>query len=461
MPKQATKVNLVIEDINTKIANRTYVTGYRLPSIRAQAKIMQVATSTVVEAYGRLMASGVIISKRGAGFYVNTPMAPLALNQMAPKLDRIVEPLWISRQSLETRNNTLMPGCGWLPESWLYEEGIRRALRNLSRSGGKNLVAYATPSGNLELRHLLTRRLASHGIEATVEQIVMTESGTHAIDLICRFFLEPGDTVLVDDPCYFNFQALLKAHQVNILSIPYTPDGPNLEKFKMALQTASPRLYITNSGIQNPTGARLSISKAHQLLKLIDNSNIVVVEDDILIDFEITPAPRLAAFDNLNRVIQIGSFSKSISAALRCGYIVARKNWIEDLIDLKIATTFGGGNLASEAILRILSDSGYQRHMASLRIRLAKQCQITIQKLEKLGITPWLVPEAGMFIWCQLPKGINATQLAQDCLVEDIILAPGNAFSSASSAKNFLRFNVAQCEDKRIFEVLKWMLNNQ
>ncbi len=90
---------------------------------------------------------------------------------------------------------------------------------------------------------------------------MLTESGTQAIDLICRFLLEAGDTVIVDDPCYFNFHALLKAHRINIVSVPYTPHGPDLEIFQSVLAEHSPRLYITNSGIHNPTGAVLSPSR--------------------------------------------------------------------------------------------------------------------------------------------------------------------------------------------------------
>jgi len=119
---------------------------------------------------------------------------------------------------------------------------------------------------------------------------------------------------------------------------------------------------------------------------------------------------------------------------------------VGDLIDLKIATTFGGGHLASEVIVKILSESGYQRYLESLRIRLAKKMQITIQKLSVLGITPYLVPEAGMFLWCQLPMDVDAARLAKDCLSEGIILTPGNVFSQSLNAHSMLRFNVAQCD---------------
>lgn len=454
-----TRINAVMDEIQSKIASRTYLPGNRLPSVRAQAQMMKVSVSTVVEAYERLMAEGIITSRKGAGFYVNGPVAPFALTQIGPKLDREVDPLWISRQSLETDNTVLKPGCGWLPSSWLYETGMRRALRNLAKANTLELAEYATPLGHPALRQLLSRKLMNTGIEVSPEQIMTTESGTDAIDLICRFLLESGDTVLVDDPCYFNFHALLKAHRVRVISIPYMQNGPNLDLFESALKEYSPRLYITNSAIHNPTGAVLSPVTAHKLLKLIDNTDLIVIEDDIFADFESTPAPRLASFDGLSRVIQIGSFSKTVSASLRCGYIIARKDWIEDLVDLKIATSFGGGRLAEEVILMTLTDSGYRKHMEKVRLRLADEMLKTVSKLKAIGIEPWLIPQAGMFLWCSLPEGIEATIIARACLKKGVILAPGNAFSQSLSASGFLRFNVAQCTDDRIFEILKKALS--
>ena len=191
------------------------------------------------------------------------------------------------------------------------------------------LVDYAGPLGLPALRQLLQRRSATLGIDAPMEQILLTESGTHAVDLLCRFLLKPGDCVLVDDPSYFNYHALLKAHQVQAIGVPYTHSGPDLEAFAQALQAHSPRLYITNSGLHNPTGAVLSANTAHRLLGLAERSELIIVEDDIFADFELQPAPRLAALDGLSRVIHVGSFSKTLSAASRCGYIAACHDWIE------------------------------------------------------------------------------------------------------------------------------------
>lgn len=150
-----------------------------------------------------------------------------------------------------------------------------------------------------------------------------------------------------------------------------------------------------------------------------------------------------------------------MSAALRCGYIAARGDWIESLVDLKIATTFGGGRLAADAVLMALTDSGYRKHLEALRLRLAQARVKTAARLEALGITPWLEPQAGMFLWCRLPRGLDAADLARACLRDGVVLAPGNAFSQSQSAGDFLRFNVAQCSDERVFDVLARALSSR
>ncbi|MGV7245343.1 aminotransferase class I/II-fold pyridoxal phosphate-dependent enzyme, partial [Caballeronia sp. M23-90] len=299
------------------------------------------------------------------------------------------------------------------------------------------------------------RDFAANSLVLIVPKDSAFESGTQAIDLLCRFLLEPGDTVLVDDPCYFNFLALLRAHRAKIVSVPYTSSGPDMALFAQALAEHRPRLYITNSALHNPTGATLAPVVAHRLLKLADQADLTIIEDDIFGDFEHEPSPRLAAFDGLDRVVHIGSFSKSLSAAVRCGFIAARHDWIEGLIDLKIATSFGSGRLSSELVLSVLKDGTYRKHMEALRERLSRSMGPVSAKLSALGIKPWIEPRGGMFLWCALPEGIDAADVARRALVENVVLAPGNAFSVAQSAGRFLRFNVAQCGDPRVFKVLE------
>ncbi len=389
--RQTTRIEGVMASIRSRITARSLLPGARLPSVRVQAKAMKVSVSTVVEAYERLVAEGLIHAQPGSGFYVSGPLAPLALAEIGPKLDREVDPLWISRQALEAKAAVLKPGCGWLPATWMYEAGLRRALRALARADAVALADYAPPLGLPALRQALSRRMAGHGIEASPSQILLTESGTHALDLICRFLLEPGDTVLLDDPCYFNFHALLKAHRVKIAGVPYTTGGPDIERFEAALKTHAPRLYITNSAIQNPTGAELSAVTAHKLLKLADRTNLVIVEDDIFADFELSPAPRLAPSTGWHAFFISAVFPRPYPLLCVVATSLGALIGLKASTVLKIATNFGGGRLTSISCWRHSQTaaiaSTWNRYGA-----MARSDGKTLTRLAPLGIIrPWLV----------------------------------------------------------------------
>jgi DNA-binding transcriptional MocR family regulator len=451
-----TLVSHLMADVRHRIARRDLSSGARLPSIRQMAEKHGVSKSTVVEAYDRLAAEGVIRARAGAGFYVQGHNAPLTLSTVRPDPDRQIDPLWIMRQSLETPGGgtLLRPGTGWLPENWLPVEALRKGLRQAARMDAGSLTDYATPLGFAPLRHHLAQRLAARGISTLPDDILLTDSGSHALDLVCRFLLEPGDRVLIDDPCYFNFRALVQAHRAEAVPVPWTPQGPDLAAFATAAASHRPRLYLTNASLHNPTGASLSAATAHRLLRLAEAHDIIIVEDDIFGDFAPDPQPRLAALDGGDRVIHLGSYSKTLSAAIRCGYITARPDWLNALTDLKLATSFGHGEINARVVYSLLTDGSYRRHIDQMRSRLAEARSLLGRRLRDLGFTLWCEPADGLFLWAELPEGMDSAPLARQALTEGIVLAPGNVFSTSQSAARFLRFNAAQSGAPRLFDTL-------
>lgn len=454
--RKLTRTEQVMQNIRERIERRILTPGSSLPSVRAMAETTGFSKSTVVEAYDRLVADGVIRSRPGAAFYVSAPLAPLVLEKIDRPLEREVDPVWMLRQSLSQGSEWLKPGCGWLPDDWLAGGQVRKALRAIARTDADApLTGYASLLGLPRLRRLLAHRLHEQGVAAAPDQILLTDSSTHALDLICRFLLEPGDTVLVDDPCYFNFLALLRAHRARVVGIPMTPTGPDLQHLAAALGAHRPRLYLTNSAVHNPTGATMGAATAHRLLRLAAEHDLIIVEDDIFADFENVTAPRLAAFDGLDRVIRIGSFSKSVTASLRCGHIAARPDWIEGLADLRAATSMSGSPLAAEALHCVLRDGSYRRHMEQVRARLAGARARVLTRLREVGITPWIEPDAGLFVWARLPGGLDAAELARNALAENIVLAPGNVFSAGGLWADHIRINVAMSDDERFSSFLR------
>lgn len=450
-----TRTGAVMEAIHRQLASRALTPGEKLPSIRRFAATMSVSPSTVVEAYDRLAAEGVIHSRPGSGFYVSGSVAPLNLANLGPRLDQAIDPFWVSRQSLDGGPDMMKPGCGWLPTDWMPNAAIRKAVRALARADDVVLSEYGSTRGSSNLRRHLARRLSDEGLGADPEQILLTASSTQAIDLICRFLLRPGDAVLVDDPCYFNFRALLKAHQTKVIGVPYTSSGPDMAHFTEALAANKPRLYITNSALHNPTGATISPQTAHQVLTAAAVHDLIVIEDDIFSEFEPDPSPRLAALDGLDRVIRIGSFSKTLSASIRCGYIAARADWVEALVDLQVATNFGGPSpVAAELLFSTLSDGRYRKHMEALRQRLSRARKDTAARLAEMDIQTWLMPRGGFYLWCALPGDLDSADIARSALKEKVVLAPGNVFSPSQTMAGYLRFNVSQMAEPQIWEVL-------
>ncbi|WP_245578945.1 aminotransferase-like domain-containing protein [Cucumibacter marinus] len=446
------RMRAVMEAIERRIASRAVSAGDKLPSIRRFAETMNVSPSTVVAAYDQLVADGVITARRGAGFFVADAVKPFALAETGPAVEREIDPFWVARQSLDADPQAPKPGCGWMPADWMPIDALRRAVRRLARTEAEVLVDYGSTRGPENLRKLLARQFAEEGLSANPEQILLTAAGTQSIDLICRYFLKPGDTVVVDDPCYFNFHALLRAHQVKIVGVPALQTGPDCEAFEAVLTRHKPKLYITTSAPQNPTGASPTPPTVHRLLSLAAAHDLIIVEDAIFAGFEPDAAPGLAVLDGLDRVVRIGSFSKTLSASVRCGFIAARPDWIEGLIDLQVATHFGGPSpVAAELVFGSLSDGSYRKHMEALRLRLAKRRREVAARLSDIGIEAWLMPKGGFYLWCRLPEGTDSALVARRALEDGLVLGPGNVFSVSQGLSEFMRFNVSQMHGPGIY----------
>lgn len=460
----------IAQALGRRMASGALGAGERLPSVRRLADRLAVSPFTIVAAYDRLVADGLVLARAKSGFFVAPRAAvarPLTLDPL-PSARTGVNPIWMMRRSLTLDPQQPKPGCGWLPQDWLPEAALRAALRALARAPETGLLDYGVPLGFRPLRELLARRMNELEIPAAPEHVLLMDGASQTIDLVCRYLIEPGDAVLVDDPGYFNFHAAVRAQRGTLLSVPMTETGPDLAVLEELAIKHRPKLYLTNAGLQNPTGARLGLATAHRLLALAQRHDFRILEDDIFRDFEARPGLRLAALDGLQRVIHMGSFSKTLSAATRIGFLSTDPATLADLIDLKLAMSFGNNELSAQLVYRLLSDGSYRKHVGAIRDRLARTRFQVGRKLTSLGFKPWLGTQAdggeGMFLWLELPQSVrrgrnagwhNAEDLAVLAQDQGIVLAPGNVFSPQAAWPRHLRFNVAQSLDPRIYTFLK------
>jgi len=449
----------ITNGIKDLIDTRVFRSGARMPSIRDFASEHGVSRFTVVQAYDKLVAMGYLNSKLGSGFYVSARQNSHASFERVNKPDGSIDVAWLLRNALEDRTSKTMPGAWWLPASWMEETGIQKGLRALSLKKGEFFSAYGTPAGYQPLRELLQSNLSSIGVTAAASQIVLTSGVTHAMDLITRYFVGPGDAVLVDDPGFFVLFGGLKSFGAKVVGVPWNHDGPDIPTMEALIKEHRPRIFFSNTVLHNPTGVSISQSVAYRMLQLAEKYDMILVEDDIYGDFHPSKISRLATLDQLDRVIYVSSFSKTLSASLRVGYFACNGGLAQSLCDMKLLTGLTTSEVSERIIYQVLSGGQYRKHLDRLRLRLQEVRTRTIAKLEKLGFSTYVEPEGGMFIWVKLNNETDVARLAAQAAKQGVMLAPGNVFHPHQEPSPWFRFNVAHCENAATFDVLSKLVN--
>ncbi|MDX9741608.1 MAG: PLP-dependent aminotransferase family protein [Gammaproteobacteria bacterium] len=448
-------IDQIVSGVKKLVDDRALRPGSRMPSIRGFALDHGISRFTVVQAYDRLVAMGYLHSRQGSGFYVSPRPQPRESLEGACKPDSAVDVVWLLRNSLEHRSSRTMPGAWWLPASWMVETGIKKSLRALSLHSGEFLTAYGTPNGYLPLRELLRHRLRDIGIDVDITQIILTSGVTHAMDLVARYFIRPGDAVLVDDPGYFILFGGLKSFGAKIIGVPWNANGPDVEAMERLIIEHRPRLFFTNTILHNPTGVTISQSIAYRVLQLAEKHDMILVEDDIYGDFHPDATTRLATLDQLKRVIYVSSFSKTVSASLRVGYLACHPELAAELCDVKLLTGLTTSEISERLMYQLLTEGHYRKHLDKLRSKLQLAREDTISRLEDLGFELYCEPAGGMFICARREDLANTAEVASRAAAKGIMLAPGHMFRPHQEPSPWLRFNVAHCDDEATFDFFR------
>lgn len=447
----------IVRLVQTKIDDKLLRGGARMPSIRQFAETHKVSRFTVVEAYDRLVAQGLLESRRGSGFYVREQLSALTRQQSprsgeTPALDVV----WLIRNMLRQLPPQKAPGSGLLPPDWLDGSLVANALRAISRQSSNSLINYGSPQGFFPLRQQLQLKLAELEIAAAPEQIITTAGVTQALDLVARHFLQPGDTVFVDDPAWYLMFGSFATLGANVVGIPRLADGPDIAVLTQLAALHRPKLYVLNSVLHNPTSTSLSAAKAFQILRLAEQYDFTVVEDDICCDMHpgstTQPATRIAALDQLRRVIYLGGFSKTLTANLRVGFIACSHELALQLTDRKILSMLASSEIGERVVYKILSEGHYRKHTERLRNKLDAMRDKTARHLEQIGLKTDILTPAGMFIW--VDTGCDTNLLAEKAIAEGYLLAPGSLFSPHQLPSSRMRVNIAAMSDSEVWRFL-------
>jgi len=455
-------VSQIVDGLRRLISEQALRPGTKLPSIRAFAAMHAVSVFTVVEAYDRLVAQGWLVSRANAGFFVKRRADEAATAAVAaPRHEDLrFDARWYLQHIFETRHLALKPGCGWLPNDWLFEDGVRRSLRHLAGDGAE-LGGYGLPHGHMALRLLIAESLAEHQITAGPEHVLLTQGSSQALDLVARRLLKPGDTVLVDDPGYPNLMFMLRFLGARVIGVPRTPNGYDLAALEALLIEHRPKAFFTQPRLQSPTNSVTPVAQLFRVLQLAGQHDVTLVENDLYVDLDGERGPSLASLDQLQRVVYIGSYSKTISPNIRVGYLVARPDLLDDLAQLKMLSGLTSSDLTERLAFGALSEGRWRKHLKALRERLGEAHQQVAQGLTALGFELFNEPKAGMYLWARHPDLIDSAALSQLGASEGLMLGPGHLFLVEPRPTGWLRFNVAFSTDARVTEFLARQIDEQ
>jgi DNA-binding transcriptional MocR family regulator len=459
-----------------RIEQRLLLPGARLPSVRECARLHGLSPSTVVAAYDRLQARGLVEARRQRGFFVRDARArqgagpgsawpaepspaearpgagaPERREALPPPVDATA----LIRGMFQASPAVPGPGLGTLPETWLDGELLQRALRRAMTEGQASgqALRYGEPAGEPGLRQALSQRLSAElGVAAPAGQIVTTVGATHALDIIARTLLRPGDAVLVDEPGWAVEYARLTRMGMRLLPVPRGADGPDLAVMQALLQQHRPRLYVTVSVLHNPTGNCLSLAAAHQVLKLAEAHELTIVEDDTYAWLAPPHLPRLAALDGLQRTVYVSGFSKILAPDWRVGYVAARPDLAQAFIDTKMLMTLSTPGVLERAVGLCLTQGTLRRHAERVGQRLATARNRVVRLAQDAGCR-FVTPPQGLFGW--VDTGVDTEVLSVRLAEQGWLIAPGRLFLAQPRASTLMRVNFASAQDVRLWRAFE------
>jgi DNA-binding transcriptional MocR family regulator len=460
-----------------RINSRLMAPGSRLPSVRQCAQQQQVSPSTVVAAYDQLLALGLVEARKNRGFFVrestqntssNTPInsnladvfiANAAIKNIA-KLQPLARPVnaaMLIRGMFVPASGKPQPGMGTFPPEWLASGFLSSAVRKVTSPTElqKFSLSYGEPLGDAALRLSLSNKLAGINIQASPEQIITTVGATHALDMVSRTLLKAGDTVMVEEPGWAIEFARLQMLGLRILPVPRGPDGPDLAVMAQYCEAHAgtenrPKLFVSVSVLHNPTGYSLSPSSAHSILKLANQYDFHIVEDDTYSHIAPAHATRLCALDGLQRTIYVSGFAKILAPNWRVGYLAAPTNLVEPLLDTKLLATLTTPSLLEKAVSHCIDQGQLRRHAERIRTQLDAARGRSVKLALTHGCTLAAEP-AGLFGW--VDTGVDTDALAQRMLDHGYLLAPGALFLADRRPSTLMRINFATTQNAEFWQV--------
>jgi GntR family transcriptional regulator / MocR family aminotransferase len=429
----------------------------RLPATRQLAEELGVSRITVKNAYAELESDGLIVTREGSGTYVFSTVPTPALTENDAGR---IWPLW--QKEVEGEDDP--PGDAQRPASRHPQpisftgvgdprqfpiKDFYKAMQTVIHKDGTAALEYGDfDGGYAPLRQTITHVLASQGIQARPEHVLITSGSQQALALVCQILLKAGDVVLVESPTYNLALELFRTLRLKIVGIPIDSNGLRVDLLEPLLQQHHPRLIYTIPNFQNPSGTCLSASRRRQLVTLAECYNVPIFEDDFVGDlrYDGRSQPAIKALDPGGGVIYSGTFSKMLMPGLRVGYMVADGPIFTGLVQHKRVNDLTTSTLIQRTLDEYVSVGRYQAHLRRSS-RLYRKRRDAILAAIKRYLPQDIqadTPMGGLFIWLRLAENMSSQKLLALALEEGVEFAPGTRFfPSPADGERYLRLNFA------------------
>ena len=459
--------------LREQIENGILIEGTRLPPSRELANSLGVSRMTIVNAYAELEAEGLVLSVHGSGTFVAAPIqlkkaGDSAVSEWPLWQKQIVEtavvPLNEQYEQITTKlapSNLISFASGMGTTEIFDADGFRKNLQAILRRDGAHALGYGDSKhgGYKPLRQTIAAILSSQGIPTHARDVLITSGSQQAIQVVATLLLRPGDVVLVEASTYEGAMDQFALLDARIVGVPMDEAGMRMDKLEEALRITHPKLIYSIPTFHNPTSISMSTQRRRQFVELAQHYNVPILEDDFAGDlrYEGHAQPALKALDNNGTVIYVNTFSKALIPGLRIGYLVANGPVYEQLLIHKRTGDRASSDMMQRALEAYISVGRYQSHLRKVaRIyRTRRDAMLTaLQEFMPSGVS-WIRPYGGLFLWLNLPEGINGDTLLPAALKEGVAYVPASSFFPEHQQCNALRLNFTIHPPHRIHEGIK------
>lgn len=341
--------------------------------------------------------------------------------------------------------------AGGLPAPELFPvEALARAhQRVFEREPGKALQ-YGVTEGHGPLKTWIAERMRGRGIVTSPETLLITNGSQQGIDLVARVLLEPGDTVLVENPTYLAALQVFAASQARVV--------PLGDDFEASVREHAPKLIYLVSDFGNPSGACWPLADRLSLLAAAARHGVPVLEDDPYSELRFAgdALPPLAALDTHGVVIYLSTFSKTLAPGMRLGWLHGPVELVRAATVAKQPADLHTSTLSQRAAAALFEDFDFDAHLTRIRVAYSERCEAMERALRRyLPQARWRTPEGGLFFWVRLPEGVNDDALFLRAVEQKVAFVPGNAFFVGPERHGFIRLNFSNRPPELIDEGLR------